>query len=69
MRLRGGVTWRTGREEDNDKEQREKCVTNVETTPENDTVGVNGREAGLILMFIRHPHYTPPLNVPGLAVA
>lgn len=35
--------------------QKEKCVTNVETAPENNTVGVNGREARLILMRITTP--------------
>lgn len=38
--------------------QKEKCVTNVETAPENNTVGVNGREARLILMRITNPRHT-----------
>lgn len=65
MRLRDGVRGRTGRE-DNDRGQKEKCVTNVETTPENNTVGVNGREAGLILMRIRHPASHPTVKFPRL---
>lgn len=66
MRLRDGVMRRTGRETDG-RGQKEKCVTNVETTPENNTVGVNGREAKLILMRITNPRHTPLLNFQGLA--
>ena len=42
---------------------KEKSVTNVETTPENNTVGVNGREAKLILMRITNPRHTPLLTL------
>ncbi len=40
-------------------EQTEKCVTNVETTPENNTVGVNARPEKLILMRITNPCCPP----------
>lgn len=49
--------------------QKEKCVTNVETAPENSTVGVNGREAGVILMRITHPRHTPLLGIQDLEFA
>lgn len=46
--------------------QREKSVTNVETAPKNNTVGVKGRGAGVILMRITHPRYTLLLRIRGL---
>lgn len=48
--------------------QKEKCVTNVETTRENNTVGVNGWEVRLILMRIANPRHTPLLNFQGSAL-
>lgn len=65
MRLRDGVM--SGEQEGRMVAggQKEKCVTNVETAPENVTVGVNGREARLSLMRITNPHHTPLLNFQG----
>lgn len=37
--------------------QKEKCVTNVETAPENNTVGVNGEGSGVK----SYAHYKPPV--------
>lgn len=48
--------------------QKEKCVTNVETTQENNTVGVNGREERLIRMRITNPRHTPLLTLQGSAL-
>ena len=48
--------------------QKEKCVTNVETTPENNTVGVTSREERLILMRITNPRHTPLLTLRGTAL-
>ena len=47
---------------------KEKCVTNVETTPENNTVGVTGEEERLILMRITNPRHTPLLTLQGAAL-
>lgn len=38
--------------------QRKKCVTNVEITLENNTVGVSGRGGRFILMRITNPRHT-----------
>lgn len=40
-----------------------KSVTNVEITPVNNTVGVNGREERLILMRITNHRHTPLLTL------
>lgn len=51
---RKGERWQEGRK---------KCVTDVEITSENNTVGVNRMEERLILMRITNPCHTPLLTL------